>query len=243
MRLFLDVPFEEKDEAKALGAKWHPRIKKWFVNTEPKNYIKFARWISNDYDETIIATHCLIVLETTRICFKCHKPTRVVGLGVSDFMQLYKTYEDNNIIRYSLYDNCSTPKEIHLAWVEKEDNIPPALLRYLKSKYSVYTGFSKFRNDYTFSNHCDYCGVIQGNNFLFDEPDSPLSSCTDGNELITRMSNLTIYTIPLLHALQLNWDVHLCSNDYAYLKYGKYGGCILEDNKNGKYTSYEKLYI
>ena len=31
MPLLLDVPFEEKDEAKEKGARWNPELKKWFA--------------------------------------------------------------------------------------------------------------------------------------------------------------------------------------------------------------------
>ena len=31
MSLILNVPYKEKDEAKALGAKWNPQLKKWYV--------------------------------------------------------------------------------------------------------------------------------------------------------------------------------------------------------------------
>ena len=45
--LVLSVPFSEKDEAKALGARWDPDLRKWFVpkgsDTKP-----FARWIPGD---------------------------------------------------------------------------------------------------------------------------------------------------------------------------------------------------
>ncbi|MCA1856414.1 DUF5710 domain-containing protein [Massilia oculi] len=41
--LFLTVPYAEKDEAKALGARWNPTRRRWYVPdgvaTEP-----FARW-------------------------------------------------------------------------------------------------------------------------------------------------------------------------------------------------------
>lgn len=29
--LLLNVPYEEKDEAKSLGAKWNPELKKWYI--------------------------------------------------------------------------------------------------------------------------------------------------------------------------------------------------------------------
>lgn len=35
------------------------------------------------------------------------------------------------------------------------------------------------------------------------------------------MSKLNIKIIPIEDALQLNWDIGFCSNDFAYLKYGK----------------------
>ena len=43
--LVLNVPFREKDQAKALGARWDPELKKWFV---PKGADErpFQRWIT-----------------------------------------------------------------------------------------------------------------------------------------------------------------------------------------------------
>lgn len=40
MSLLLDVPYSEKDEAKKLGARWNPELKKWYVE-DKKNYAKF----------------------------------------------------------------------------------------------------------------------------------------------------------------------------------------------------------
>lgn len=41
---FLDVPFKEKDEAKALGARWDGGAKKWYV-PEGKDLAAFAAWL------------------------------------------------------------------------------------------------------------------------------------------------------------------------------------------------------
>lgn len=40
---FLTVPYGEKDEAKALGAKWHVASKKWYVAAD-KDRELFKRW-------------------------------------------------------------------------------------------------------------------------------------------------------------------------------------------------------
>ena len=42
MRTYLKVPFAEKDEAKALGARWEPARKSWYV--EGKDLAPFGRW-------------------------------------------------------------------------------------------------------------------------------------------------------------------------------------------------------
>ena len=33
-RVYLSVPYEEKDEAKKLGAKWNPQKQKWYIPKE-----------------------------------------------------------------------------------------------------------------------------------------------------------------------------------------------------------------
>lgn len=42
-KIYLNVPFAQKDEAKTLGARWDAVEKKWFVPTD-KDVTLFARW-------------------------------------------------------------------------------------------------------------------------------------------------------------------------------------------------------
>lgn len=58
--LILNVPYEEKDEAKALGAKWNPGIKKWYVQNR-EDYSKFYKWIIQQGN--IVVCNNLYVLE------------------------------------------------------------------------------------------------------------------------------------------------------------------------------------
>jgi hypothetical protein len=44
MRIDLNVPFEEKDHAKSLGAKWDPARRVWFVR-DRQNLEPFMRWM------------------------------------------------------------------------------------------------------------------------------------------------------------------------------------------------------
>ncbi len=42
--VILNVPFSEKDEAKELGARWDPDLRKWFVPAG-KDTRPFSRWL------------------------------------------------------------------------------------------------------------------------------------------------------------------------------------------------------
>ena len=44
VRTYLDVPFLEKDEAKALGARWDPQRRQWWApaDVDPR---AFSRWL------------------------------------------------------------------------------------------------------------------------------------------------------------------------------------------------------
>ena len=240
MRLYLNIPYNEKEEAKALGARWNPKIKKWYTDAAPEEYVKYSKWILNDRDEAVLAMEYIFIMEGQQNCWRCGQLTRVIGLGIGEFIRIYG---DINEPQYELVQDYIDPgEELHLAWVEKEDSIPPKLLRYLKGKYSVKTGYSKTLGGKCFANHCDCCGVLQGNWFLFDEPDSPLSSCIGSSELIERMDKLKIMGIPIEDSLQLDWNICFCTNDYAYFKYGHFEELVLSDNPENEYITYEELY-
>ena len=44
-------------------------------------------WILNDGDEAYIATDYLHIIEGRRACWKCKKQTRVIGLGIGEYVQ------------------------------------------------------------------------------------------------------------------------------------------------------------
>lgn len=44
---FLVVPYRERESAKALGARWDPEAKKWYV-PEGRDLVAFRAWLSED---------------------------------------------------------------------------------------------------------------------------------------------------------------------------------------------------
>ena len=45
--VYLSCPFDEKDDAKALGARWDPKVRKWYVPAD-RDPGPFAKWIKVD---------------------------------------------------------------------------------------------------------------------------------------------------------------------------------------------------
>lgn len=82
MRLFLDVPYAEKDEAKKLGAKWNPKVKKWYTDSPREEYVKFSKWFLKDTDDVFIATENIFLVEGQQKCWKCKNITKSYWIGL-----------------------------------------------------------------------------------------------------------------------------------------------------------------
>ena len=105
MSLILDVPYSEKDEAKALGAKWDPQKKKWFV-ADSTEYIKFIRWIPGVLEDTNIILDHFYIIEGYKQCYRCHRPTKVISFGVDEYLSfVLDEDEDENDIALEWSEN------------------------------------------------------------------------------------------------------------------------------------------
>lgn len=239
MRLFLNVPYEEKDEAKDLGAKWNPRVKKWYIDTKAGEYNNFLRWILGDMEEAVIAKDFIYIIEGERKCWMCRHLTKVIALGIGECSYIFRPEDNPQDVCIESYDNQNI--QLHIGLVDEQDEIPPKLLKYLQKNYSVREDYSKTAGN-CFANHCDHCGALQGNWYLFDEPDSPFTPWVDGYKLIRKLSKLKIKGIPIKDNLQLNWHINLDSDDYPYFEYAQFEELILSTDPKNECISYEELY-
>ena len=78
-KIYINVPYAEKDEAKGLGAKWDPVKKSWFI---PKglNQINFEKWHQKDNDKNIdsnIRSMGFFIVESSESCWRCRQDTPV----------------------------------------------------------------------------------------------------------------------------------------------------------------------
>ena len=91
--IFLNCPFNEKDECKALGGKWDAERKKWYV-PDGIDASSFQKWIENDKKEEILAHNKrkkVIELSPSSLDFqinKCHRCfylSKKLGIQTNNF--------------------------------------------------------------------------------------------------------------------------------------------------------------
>jgi hypothetical protein len=85
-KIYLNVPFTQKDEAKALGARWDAVQKKWHAPAD-KDFTLFARWQMEPGAATLP--------KTTAPSSKITSTTRKTNTGVKTHAQ------DKDFIAYS----------------------------------------------------------------------------------------------------------------------------------------------
>lgn len=201
MALILKVPYEEKDEAKVLGAKWNPQLKKWYVEKR-KDYHKFIKWILGDKEQVYILCDYFYIVEGFHTCFKCRNLTQVIGYGVKKYFDVCNPELYGDEKAWSFEDD-----EIHIA--SHIYPLPEKVLNYLKDKYGYYESYSKAIQSSYLANHCSNCKVIQGDFYLFGEVDSPFF--IDSEE---RARKLKLYRVPLKNDIIVEADIGRGSEDW-----------------------------
>lgn len=185
--LYINVPFSDKDEAKALGAKWNANDKTWYVE-KSVDYKKFAKWIIGNREEDLsIICDDFYVVESHRVCYKCGKITRVIGFSVEKWYDVISVNCDYTRSRF-IFNKEFASIQSHL------DFLPTEFYTYLSLNYNYKKGYSKTTRSSYFANHCDCCGAIQGEFYLFAEPSSPFF--IDSPE---KARQLTFYKYKLSH--------------------------------------------
>jgi len=168
MPYILNVPYADKDEAKALGAFWLTEIKKWVIPDHLPDINRFAKWIPAGRLDCIVRKPYLLAF-AKRICWKCGQNIPVVAPAATNYYHLEQIDEDD-------------PDNEVVIWVKGEN---PTLFSYLQSAdLPAMEYFKKVHPQfkYTFSkaiqfsywaNTCKSFGILQGDFELHDEPGGP----------------------------------------------------------------------
>ncbi len=205
MALLLEVPYEEKDEAKKLGARWNPKIKKWYAE-DKKDYPKFRKWILKDDSGATILCDCIYIIEGIHTCFKCGERTRVIGFGIENYYE-FGDYEE--------FENGYEYNEGEIRITSHIEPMPNKILDYVKKNYNYKKRYSKTVGKEYYANCCENCDILQGDFFIFSEVDSPF--WIEDEEMAKK---LKLYKIPLKYDIVVDYtDEGIGSNDYLIKEY------------------------
>ncbi|QJQ02338.1 conjugal transfer protein TraC [Herbaspirillum rubrisubalbicans Os34] len=161
-RVDLTVPFSEKDEAKKLGARWDGQGKVWYV-PDGVDASAFERWLPSEPDSNI-RSGSYFIAQTTTSCWKCGEHTKVVGfILAAGHETLESGEEDDEPDRWYRHTD---PAIVHYI-----NGLLPAVearIRALSRHYRL--DFSKTTQSSYWMNHCEHCGMKQGDFEMYCEP-------------------------------------------------------------------------
>jgi len=101
----MPAPYQEKELAKALGARWDTRRTVWYV-IDLNDLTPFAKWLPQPARLNHRADS-YVLLESRRNCWKCGRTTRVFGFALlSGHEQLEKSRPDLEFPDDDDYDAC-----------------------------------------------------------------------------------------------------------------------------------------
>lgn len=177
MKLYLNVPFAEKEEAKALGARWSPELKLWFVEIKDTVPSDLYRWFIGEVDYNLLAKVYSIVV-ASKPCWKCHEQTMVTTFLLDRYYEL--THFETDEVEIPFYNW----QEVHnLSFVSNITALDQSVLAVMNQENSHYRKtYSKALEGSYFANNCTHCGLLQGDFNLYQEPSSIFYDCRDSEK-------------------------------------------------------------
>lgn len=200
LRVPLDVPFEEKDEAKRLGARWDPDARIWYV-PERVDAKPFWRWISTG-DETRIRNDSYSLAQASVHCWRCHKETDVFGLFTPTGFE-YRTAEDNGTHWRK------SPLPTILSYVT--DVLPDVAGKMASITKHFRLDTSKTRGHAYWMNHCTSCQAKIGDFALHRDAGGPFFAAHEAGTSTVKV----LYTIS--KRFECKGDVSFGGDDLFYV--------------------------
>ena len=139
--IYLDCPFDEKDQCKSLGGKWDPVEKKWYVpdGTDP---IKFKKWLTNIKSEEINnhSSEKVIELSPSSLdyqiskCSRCFYLSKKLGIQTNNypppvFNKLDAIQKDFFLEKNTSFLNVNLPKGKFLSEADLPNKISSSILK------------------------------------------------------------------------------------------------------------------
>lgn len=189
-KLILSVPYNEKEEAKHLGAFWDNNLKKWYAT---KDYYRFSKWFS--FTESNLICNNLYLLSNYRECWRCKKDTRIHYLLTDRYYNINNGEPSNFVGKLSI-----------LSYSHYLDNSLVDLL----SSFNIYYEFSQTTKEHYFMNHCEYCNAKLGDYYNVYDSDEEIFCVSD---------SMILYSfINISHCFEINCSYEVMNKGMLYIK-------------------------
>jgi hypothetical protein len=176
----LNVPFHEKDDAKRLGVRWDAARKTWFLPDYTET-APFTKWLPRQSDVNLRCTSYFIA-QSVRSCWHCDRESHVFSFLLPRGHQTRQ--ESNGLAHWR-------PQESE-AIIYCITQIPEGVQARMRSVTRHYRNdFSKTTQSFYWMNHCELCGMKQGDFELFEEFDTPFCPINprDASRILLRSVN------------------------------------------------------
>lgn len=171
-KIYLEVPYAEKEFAKKLGAKWDYLEKSWFIYNNINN-TTFIRWHPS-YKIKLKAKYFYLA-QTTAECYKCSNPTQVNAIVLpSGFLSLdYDAIENKD--QYNLSsDKIPFSIQTCAAILSYVYYISDKALNAIQQYTDLYNiKYSQASNSAYYRSSCLKCFAAHGDNSLIHEFNAP----------------------------------------------------------------------
>jgi hypothetical protein len=164
MPTYLNVSYEDKDDAKRQGARWDATARRWYV-PDGVPLGPFARWqpAAVEGEEALIAP--IFLRKSSEPCYKCSAVSEVFCLGATAVRDV--DVEDDGGVYKHEHDNL--PGLVNVANLEQLDARLVAALARLAPRYKL--DYSHTQRAQVWINHCQHCGAKLGDFYMHNEPD------------------------------------------------------------------------
>jgi hypothetical protein len=168
-RIDLHVPFHEKDEAKAYGARWDPQRRIWYV---PGNVdsSKLRKWVPGSMSGNIRAESYFLA-DATCACWHCSSRARVFGIILPAGHKVLYVDDDPADDHWEMVDQPTM-----MSYITFLADPVPAQLSKLSPLYRA--DCSQTTQRFYWMNHCDHCGARLGDFDTVEECGAALNPVT-----------------------------------------------------------------
>lgn len=159
-RINLRVPFSQKEEVRALGARWDATLRTWYVpeHVDPGG---FARWRPAEATCNVRSASYFIAT-ATRECWRCLAASRVLGFIVPPGHEVLSVEDDPKDDHWEASGEPSL-----LSYIDWLPDAVVARIQSVTQRYRI--EYSNTIDSFYWMNSCEHCESKLGDNDTFNE--------------------------------------------------------------------------